>query len=64
MEDYEDDFVEDETCAANGFGDHTKRNIDPIETHHPNENPHVGFSSKQPCTEKQEDNYAVMQLAG
>ncbi|KAL5098631.1 hypothetical protein RYX36_002958, partial [Vicia faba] len=41
LEDFEEDFVKDETCAANGLEDHTKRNIDPVEMHHPNENPPI-----------------------
>ncbi|KAL5076002.1 hypothetical protein RYX36_014986 [Vicia faba] len=47
LEDYEDDFVEDETCAANGFRDHTKRNIDPVEMHHPNGPPHLNQPQDQ-----------------
>ncbi|CAK8565240.1 unnamed protein product [Lathyrus sativus] len=41
LEEYEDEFPEDETCAVNGFGDPTKRNIDPVEMQRPNASPHL-----------------------
>ncbi|XP_058788406.1 uncharacterized protein LOC131662605 isoform X2 [Vicia villosa] len=47
LEDYEVDFVEDETCAVNGFGDQTRRNNDAVEMHHPNGSPHLNQHQDQ-----------------